>query len=164
MIVISDTSVICYLVLIEQITLLSQLFGKVLIPQAVYTELCAEGAPPQLKEWITNIPDCLEIYPTVLQDDPVLAHLHLGEIEAISLAIQLKADLVILDEKAARRTAQSKGLKVTGLLGILDLAASQKMIELPPIIMALKQTTFRASPNLLQSLLNRHQKLGETWL
>ena len=62
MIVIADTSVVCYLVLIEQIELLPQLFGQIVIPQAVYEELRAEGAPVKLQEWMRRLPTWLEIY------------------------------------------------------------------------------------------------------
>ncbi|MEA5506218.1 DUF3368 domain-containing protein [Halotia wernerae UHCC 0503] len=158
MIVVADTSPICYLVLIGQIELLPKLFGKILIPQAVYTELVADGAPPQLQSWITTPPNWLEVCSIALKDDPLLANLHLGEKEAILLAEQLTAEVIILDEKAARKAAQEKGLKVTGLLGILDSAASQNLVEMPSVIMALQKTNFRAAPSLLKSLLARHQK------
>jgi predicted nucleic acid-binding protein len=86
-----------------------------------------------------------------------LGRLHLGEREAITLAAQLKADLIVLDEKAARRVAVERGLYTTGLLGILDEAATRRLIDLPTAIERLQRTTFRASPRLLKALLDRHQ-------
>ncbi|ARV59176.1 DUF3368 domain-containing protein [Nostocales cyanobacterium HT-58-2] len=159
MIVIADTSPICYLVLIGEIELLPKLFEKVLIPQAVYIELSADGAPQDLLSWIATPPDWLEVCSTTVKNDPLLANLHIGEREAILLAEELNADVIILDEKAARKAAQQKGLKITGLLGILDSAASRNLIELPSVIMALQKTNFRADPSLLKSLLNRYSKL-----
>ena len=53
--------------------------------------------------------------------------LHAGERDAIALAQNLEADLVILDEKAARKVAKERGLQVTGLVGILDEAATRGM-------------------------------------
>lgn len=157
MIVVADTSPICYLILIEQVDLLPELFGKVFIPQAVYQELQAEGTPKEVKKWITSIPEWLEIISVDINDDVMLVNLHLGEKETIILAEKLQATLMIIDEKAARQVAQAKGLKITGLLGILNLAASQNLINLHQVIMALRKTNFRASSSLLQSLLNRYQ-------
>lgn len=156
MIVIADTSPISYLVLIGEVELLPRLFNKIFIPEAVYNELGAKGAPSVVQSWIGNSPDWLEVSSISPIDDPLLAHLHLGEKQAILLAEQFKADLIIVDEKAGRKAAQQKGLNVTGLLGILDLAASENLIDLPSTIIALQKTNFRVAPSLLKSLLNRH--------
>ena len=111
----------------------------------------------EVKKWITSIPEWLEIISVDINDDVMLVNLHLGEKETIILAEKLQATLMIIDEKAARQVAQAKGLKITGLLGILNLAASQNLINLHQVIMALRKTNFRASSSLLQSLLNRYQ-------
>jgi predicted nucleic acid-binding protein len=158
MIVVADTSVLCYLVLIEQVELLPHLFGQISIPQAVYRELKAEKAPVQLQQWMTRLPTWLKIYSVTLTADVILEGLHSGEREAILLAEELKANLIILDEKAARQIARERGLNLTGLLGILDYSATRQLIDLPTVLERLQQTTFRASPRLLRSLLERHQK------
>lgn len=158
MIVVADTSVLCYLILIEQVELLPHLFGEIAIPQAVYEELKAEKAPVQLQEWMTQLPQWLKIYSVKSTADIILERLHSGEREAILLAEELKANLIILDEKAARQIARERGLNLTGLLGILDYSATRQLIGLPTVLKRLQQTTFRASPRLLRSLLKRHQK------
>lgn len=158
MIVVADTSVLCYLVLIEQVELLPHLFGQIVIPQAVCEELRAEKAPAQLQEWMRRLPQWLKIYSVTSTADITLERLHSGEREAILLAEELKADLIILDEKAARQIARERGLNLTGLLGILEIAATRRLIDLPTVLERLQQTTFRASPRLLKSLLKRHQK------
>ncbi len=142
MIVVADTSVLCYLVLIEQIELLPRLFGQIVIPQAVYEELRAEGAPAQLQEWMRRLPTWLEIYSVTAIGDITLESLHSGEREAILLAEELEADLIILDEKAARQIARERGLNLTGLLGILETAATRQLIDLPAVLERLQQTTF----------------------
>lgn len=156
MIVIADTSPLCYLVLIEQIRLLPELFSQILIPEGVYTELMAEGAPIPLREWAAVPPEWLQIHAVQDQPDPDLESLHEGERQAIQLALQLGADLIILDERRARQIATDKGLFITGLLGILDVAASRRMIDLPEAVRRLRQTTFRVSPSLLERLLDKH--------
>ena len=142
MIVVADTSVLCYLVLIEQIELLPRLFDQIVIPQAVYEELRAEGAPAQLQEWMRRLPTWLEIYSVTAIGDITLESLHSGEREAILLAEELEADLIILDEKAARQIARERGLNLTGLLGILETAATRQLIDLPAVLERLQQTTF----------------------
>jgi predicted nucleic acid-binding protein len=95
MIVLSDTSPICYLILIGQIDLLPQLFQSVIIPVAVRNELLNENADNSIRKWIQNPPAWLDIQPA---PQPLLTlpdSLGAGEREAISLAVSLQADLVI---------------------------------------------------------------------
>lgn len=157
MIVVSDTSPICYLVLIEAIDLLPQLYGQVIIPQAVCSELGASGAPPVLQEWINNPPAWLIVRSVEVVNDESLSSLDYGERHAISIAEKLKADLIILDEREARKVAASKNLKVIGLLGVLYQAALGDLINLAESIKRLRKTNFRASSSLLDILLTRYQ-------
>ena len=153
MIIVADTSPLCYLILIEEINLLPRLFGKIYIPQAVAQELEHEDAPIQVKNWFKNSPSWLIINPNLPINDDSLNHLHLGEKQAILLAEKADADLLIIDEKSARKTAQERGLIITGLLGILQKANAQNLINLPIVIQKLQQTNFRIAPSLLRSLL-----------
>lgn len=56
MIVVSDTSALCYLLLIDAADLLPKLFGRVVIPGAVHSELTAEGSPEAIRHWASNPP------------------------------------------------------------------------------------------------------------
>ena len=105
---------------------------------------------------MTHVPDRLVVHRVAPEPDAELSRLHAGEREAILLAEHLNAELVVLDEKAARRTAASRGLRVTGTLGILKAAAERGLVDLPVAVEHLKQTNFRASPRLLQLLLRSH--------
>ncbi|NJK50490.1 hypothetical protein HC931_22320 [Candidatus Gracilibacteria bacterium] len=109
-----------------------------------------------LIHWIVQPPDWLEIRLVTSVADSRLLELHQGEREAILLAEEIGADLVILDEKAARNVAKERGLNLTGLLGILEMATIQKLIDLPTVVERLQNTSFRASPSFLKSLLDRH--------
>jgi predicted nucleic acid-binding protein len=104
MIVISDTSPICYLLLIGEIELLSQLYGQVLIPKIVQQELSDNKAPTIVQNWIKNPPKWLRI--ETIQDnndDPDLQDLDSGEKAAIILAEIQGADLVIIDDGLGRK-------------------------------------------------------------
>lgn len=158
MIVVSDTSPLCYLLLIERIEVLPQLFERVIIPQRVRDELLAPDAPKVVREWIFQPPDWLEVQTITGQFDPALNQLDVGEQEAITLAIQLKVDLILLDDLAARRVATGLQLEIVGLLGILGSAAEKGLIDFPRAIARLQQTSFRASSKLIDSLLQQYQK------
>ncbi len=158
MIVISDTSPICYLVLIDCIEVLPILYENVIIPQAVYEELQAESTPKVVKEWIENYPDWLVIRNITNASDSELSKLDKGEREAIILAEEIKANLLILDDKLARTMATKRGLKIIGLLGILLDAAKNNLIDLPTKVNQLQETSFFVSPKLLQSILSQYQE------
>ena len=80
-----------------------------------------------------------------------------GEREAILLAEQLAADLVVLDDKTARRIALVCGLRIIGLLGILKDAASAGLIDLAATFERLRAVGFWVAPTLLQRLRNSNE-------
>ena len=157
MIVISDTSPLCYLILIGEINLLPQLYGEVLIPQIVQQELSHNRSPIEVRNWINNPPDWLKVDAVIVTFNPALELIDPGEQAAIILAQQKQADLIIIDDYFARQIAQNYGLKVTGLLGVLDEAARQNLIDFPQVIASLKQTSFRVSKSMIESLLQKYQ-------
>lgn len=160
MIVVSDTSPLCYLILIGQIDLLRRLYGQVVIPQAVQEELADERSPDQVQQWIAQPPDWLTIQSVSLQPDGALEVLDLGEQAAILLVEQLGADLLIVDELVGRQAAQSRGLRVIGTLGILEEAGRLGWLDLPIVLDQLQQTTFRVSNALIQQILERYRSQG----
>jgi predicted nucleic acid-binding protein len=156
MIIVSNTSPINYLILIGHINLLPELFGAIIIPQAVYSELSDTSAPSPVQTWIATPPDWLKIQPVSQPSDAILDLLDPGERAAILLAQELNADLLLLDDMKARRTATERGLAITGILGILDQAATMKLIDLPAAVQNLQSTSFWASDSLFQKLLDKH--------
>ena len=153
MIVVSDTSPICYLLLIDQIEILPTLYGVIIIPQAVADELSADNAPSIVKKWIAHPPEWLQIQVIAIPQNVDLEKLDRGEREAISLAEQRNADLVILDDKAARRAALERGLRIIGLIGILKDAAQSELIDLEIVFTQLREVGFWVMPSLLERLL-----------
>jgi predicted nucleic acid-binding protein len=156
MIVVSDTSPICYLVLIDGIDLLQKLYSRVIIPQAVYEELTAFGSPAKVQSWIFQHPEWIEVQSVVGEPDVELIQLDAGECATIALAEQMRANLVILDERAARKVAMGRGLKVIGLLGILGASADRGLVNFAVMIDRLRQTNFWASPQLIKLLLDQY--------
>lgn len=154
MIVVADTSPINYLLLINQIDLLPRLFQQIIIPEIVRDEMIDPDAPPVLQQWIANPPSWLTIQ-TVPIIDTTLSSLDPGEQAAITLAQTLPADLLIIDERLGRRIAEERGIAIIGILGILDDAADQGLINLAEVLAQLQQTNFRVSRRIIQALLNK---------
>ena len=147
MIIVSNTSPINYLILIGQIDLLPE-FKQIIIPQAVYSELSESAAPLAVQTWIATPPEWLKIQPVNQASDAIVDLLDSGERAAILLAQELNADLLLLDDMKARRTSTERGFAITGILGILDQAATMKLIDLPAAVQSLQNTSFWASDSL----------------
>jgi predicted nucleic acid-binding protein len=148
--VVSNTSPISYLITIGHIDLLPRLFTTVTIPDTVRTELGSPKAPLIVQGWVNDPPSWLILQPAIITTEISLLNLDAGESAAICLAEALKADLILLDDLAARRIAASRGLALTGILGILDRAASQDWINIHEAIAKLQQTNFRTSSTLIE--------------
>ena len=152
--VISNTSPLNYLVLIDQVHLLSALYDRVLIPRSVYQELTAPETPEVVRSWVTSAPQWLEVS-AFAAAHPVMTELHAGERDAIALAEDLRADAVIIDERAGRREAENRQLVVIGTLGVIVMAHERGLVDLSEAIDRLRRTTFHASPKLLATILRR---------
>ncbi|MGP8247058.1 MAG: DUF3368 domain-containing protein [Bryobacteraceae bacterium] len=155
MIAVTDTSPICYLILIGEVDLLPKIFSQVVAPKAVIAELLHEDAPTAVRAWTLSLPPWIAVKETPPMALSVLERLQAGERAAILLAESMKADIVLLDEKAARRIAAARGLRVTGILGLLGEAATRGLVELAPAIDRLRMTNFRAPAALLKATLDR---------
>lgn len=135
------------------------LYGRVIIPRAVLSELQVQATPPKVKAWISHRPDWLEVSHATIYHDSSLGQLDAGEREAILLAQELHADLLLMDDRGGRQEAYRRNLRVAGTLTVFYLGAERGLVEdFPAAIEQLKQTGFRASPELLQMFLDRHAK------
>jgi len=159
--VVADTSPLCYLILIGEVDLLASLFNEIIVPEAVLDELKDEGAPEAVQLWAAALPDWVKTLPNPVLQITGLEKLQAGETAAILLAESIGAGTIILDEKAARRIATARGLRVIGLLGIVDEAAARGLVDPVSAIDGLKATSFRASPSLMKGVLDRHQNRGQ---
>ena len=155
MIAVADASPICYLVLVGEIELLPKLFLKVLVPPVVIEELLAQGAPAAVRSWALAPPAWVEVRGAPTGATPDLSRLQAGERAAILLAESANADVLLVDEKAARLVAAKRGLRTAGVLAVLADAASLSLVDLPAAIERLTKTSFRSSPALLKSVLDR---------
>lgn len=123
--VVSDASALINLARIGELDLLHRLYGELLIPDAVWREVVIEGAgQPRAEEvraasWIETRDVANEHLVRALRQD-----LDAGEAEAIALALEVRADLLLMEE-----TARHLGMRHVGLLGVLITAKRSGLIE-----------------------------------
>ncbi len=159
--VIADTGPINYSIPIGHIDLLPSLFQHVIIPNAVREELRHFDAPAVVREWIANLPAWLEIMETTGFETSALDE---GEAAVIALALSLRRRLGF-DRRAEGREdcAQAHwgkpGLRVTGTLGLLELAAESGLVDFKEAAERLRQTTFRSPEALLETMLRKHRRV-----
>ncbi len=156
MIAVLDASPLCYLLLIGEIDLLPQLFSRVVVPQAVIVELQHDDAPATVRNWASNLPIWIFVEETPDTFSAGMEKLQAGERAAILLAESIEADIIVIDEKAARQIASQRGLSVTGVLGVIGEAASLGLVDLTQAIDRLRKTSFRCSPALFKATLERY--------
>lgn len=143
--VVCDASPLIALEQIGQLDLLRHLFGRVLVPPAVVRET---GAALVIPSWIGEQPLGQPVDPGIAQ-----ASLGPGETETVSLALEVGAAWVILDERPARRLAQSLGLSVMGTLGLLLAGKRRGLIgNVKPCLDSLLQQGFYIAPHLYKKV------------
>ena len=141
---------------IDKLPLFAKLYGKVVIPQAVFNEVTAKADSASYAllarpDWIKveQAPAMPEHYRRLIS-----AKLHEGELEVMSLALAHGADAVVLDDNAARRTAKFFGLAVTGTLGILLRSKERGLIsEVGPLVGNLRTNGFRVDDRVVSFVL-----------
>ena len=161
MIVVADASPLNYLIQLECENVLQKLFSRVLVPVAVIEELRHPAAPSPVATWVKNIPEWIEIRELISQPDPALEALDTGEREAIQLAEEQRADLLLIDERKGRFEAKRRGIATTGTLGVLLAAGRLHLIDAEAIYQRLvAETTFRASLDVRERFLRLCRENG----
>jgi len=153
LVVVNSTPIIT-LAIVDQLALLRDLYGTILIPTAVRREIEAGGpnraGAPQLAAapWIRSV----ELRDPRRAD--LLSDLDRGEAEVIALAQERDADLVVIDERLGRRHAKRLGLTLTGTLGVLLKAKREGLLsEVRPVVEAVRQGGVRLADALVEEVL-----------
>jgi predicted nucleic acid-binding protein len=134
--------------------ILQVLYGSLLLPREVAEELSQENTPAAVRSWINNAPTWVQILDPTPVTNPILLRLDAGEREALQLALDKAAVLVLVDERKGVRIARSLGLAVTGTLGILRDAHNNDLIDARVQYLRLTvETNFRHTDNLFSYFL-----------
>jgi len=156
MLVVSDASPINILIRIGQIEVLPDLFVAVAIPTSVAEEMSRPTTPQIVRDWVAHPPAWFTVRTPSSPANPTELR-HRGERDAISLAQEIHADAILLDEEKPRAAARSLGLAVIGTIGILERAAEQGLIsDLRAVHGILRSTDFHVASILLDVSLQRH--------
>jgi predicted nucleic acid-binding protein len=159
MLVVADSSPLIALINIDHIDILPTLFGKVIVPPEVITELVDNRRPQEVQAFIHTRPSWLiERAPVSIESIPLL---HAGESSAISLALEVHADLLLIDEVQGRKAATARGIAITGTIGVLEQAAAQGLLDLKEAFTRIKETDFWISRELLDARLSQFLRRKE---
>ena len=163
MIVVSDASPLISLAAVHQLELLRELYGQVLIPEAVHREITAGhtalpgAAEVRAAEWIRTV----AVTSQILVEALALA-LDAGEAAAIVLALEHQADLLLMDERRGRTAANRLGCRVVGVLGVLIEAKQGGHLQAvrPVLEVLISAAGFRMSSALCERVLRAAGEAG----
>lgn len=157
MIFVSNSGPLIALARIGETALLPRLYGDIVVPTAVQDEIIQpDRKRPGTKifanaHWLRVEPVSKQAAVRLLHDD-----LDAGESEAIVLALELEADVLLIDEALGRQVAKTHGLTLTGTLGILLLAKEGGLIDaVAPVLDRLVSTGFRVGDALYHSVIEQ---------
>ena len=145
--VVVNTTPLIALSEIGKLSLMKELFGEIYILVAVLNEVKTEPAFSEIRafsDWI-HVVEVKDLS----QKKLFQTRLHAGEVEVMLYAIESQADLVILDDKLARRTAKYMGLTISGTVGMLVKAKEKGYLkEVKPVLDLLTQNGLFVSPEV----------------
>lgn len=152
MLVIADASPLRYLIGIGECELLPSIFREVWAPSAVIRELTDSSTPEPVRSVIESRPAWLIVRDpgasAILEISPELDS---GERAALALALELHADLVLIDEAAGRREAVSLGIRITGTVGVLRVAAERGLIDVRSVVNKLRLSGFYIHESVIRA-------------
>lgn len=138
---------------IDELEILKNLYGEIIIPQAVFEEVTSKNDFTKEKILNSSWIKILEVQDKTNRKI-YQSKLHDGEVEVMMLAKEISADLLIIDDNAAKKTAKFLEFKVTGTLGILLKAKSEKIIsEVKPILEKMLEKSFYISEEVIKLVL-----------
>jgi predicted nucleic acid-binding protein len=154
MIVVSDSGPLIALSKLSLLSLLHELFAEIVIPMEVWREVVERGKGKPGSDvvekagWV-NVKEVNDLSVDILSKE-----IERGEAEAIILAKELNADLLLLDEKIPREIAKSLGLKVTGTIGLIYIALKQGIADgdLEELVLELKRSGVWISEEIIEEV------------
>ena len=151
-VVVADNTLLNYLLRMRSISLVEDLYGHVYLPNAVAAEIRHPGAPAEVRRWANNLPAWVTIANVRKTADDDLLKLDVGEREAIVLAGELNAELLLVDDMPARIAAERRGIRIAGTLAIHRDSANVGRVNFEEKLSELLQLGFRTTPVVLDQI------------
>lgn len=155
MIIIADSSALIAVATCRALDILDALFNTVLVPVAVYEEVCSPGKPQAevLKKYLDGKVQAVDMHQHHLKK---ITGLGKGELEAMALYQAVTADVILIDDRRAKKSAYANGLETIGSLGMLLLAKDQQLLtEITSRVRLLESSDAHLSPALIEQVLRR---------
>lgn len=150
--IVSNTTPLISLMKISQLEILKKIYSEIIIPEAVYKEVEAG----KHKDFYRDLSEIDWIKIQSIKDKhstDYFLELDAGEAEAIILASEIGADLIIMDEKLGRHHAKHAGIKITGTIGVLVKAKILGLIsKLKPLLKELTEKNVWISDKLISQI------------
>ena len=156
-IVVSDTSPIRALEFVGKLDLLAKLSGRVIVPPAVVKELRFPAERYRSVD-VSQFAFLEIVAPTRNQEVQRLrTTLDAGESEALVLAVELSAELILMDERVGREAARRMRLRMVGTIGVLQRAKKAGLVSAirPLIDDIINGSGFFLSQELVDSVLKQ---------
>ncbi|MGB2623415.1 MAG: hypothetical protein WA857_09470 [Candidatus Acidiferrum sp.] len=156
---VSNTTLLRYLIAIEQEQLLPKVYGQIFVPRAVHEELTHARTPIKVREFLAAPPAWYQIRDALRGlGSPFPLVLDRGEQEAILLAEFLRADVLLIDDRVGRSVARDRNLFISGTIGVLEIGDALGFLsDFPKTIANLKTSGFFLSESLEQEIMYRHR-------
>ena len=151
--IVADTGPVNYLIQIGCIGVLARLAEKTVLPAIVHEELLHPAAPEAVRAWATALPPWVEVR-TATQLIEV-QDVSPADREAIALAKELGAAILLMDDREARRCAAALGVVTIGTVGLLEVAAARGLVSLPVALEKMRGTSCFLSEEIIENALAR---------
>ena len=151
--IVADTGPVNYLVQIGCIEVLAQLAEKTVLPTSVQAELLHRAAPDAVRAWAAALPAWVEVRKAIQLVEA--KDISPADREAIALARELGAAVLLMDDRHARRCAAALGVVTMGTVGLLEVAAARELVALPVALEKLRGTSCFLSEDLIENALER---------
>lgn len=161
--VVSNAGPLITLSKLGKLNLLKELYGTIVIPDAVQYEVVVQGKGAIGAEEVANsVWITVEAVTNKLAVELLRERLDIGESEAIILSLESKADLLLMDEARGRRISEGRGIKLIGTLGLLAVAKKRGVItKIKPLLDQLISVGFYMSSSLYQAMLSQLEELDK---
>ena len=151
--IVADAGPVNYLIQTGHVAVLPALADRIVIPVSVRAELLHRAAPDAVRAWAAALPDWVEVL--AAKESIEAPDISEADREAIALARELSAALLLMDDRQARRCAAALGVVTMGTVGILEAAAARGLLSLPEALERLRATSCFLSEEILDNALKR---------